>query len=320
MSTKLERLVKTAKLIADNQYPNIEYLCTVYEVSERTIYDDIRAFKEKLGLDITYDKFKNGYKFNTLNQSLPKFELTEGEFFSLAVGNLMATYYASSLLKNDLLTILDKIKDRLPEKFTFNIEDLNNLIKFKSDPIVNIDTKVFNNLYKACKNFNQIQIEYFSASKNEMSSRLVLPYCLQNHKNTWYLVAHCTSMKDTRCFALHRLKNVKVLNVTFTPPKQETLNNWLSTAFQLEHSDTVYNFKIKFKDIAARHIKERIWHESQKLSVNDDNSLILEFQASSIDEIKRWVLTWGVNAIVLEPQNLINEIVNEISRIKDQYD
>ncbi len=319
MSSKLERMVKTAKIIADNSYPSIEFLCTVYEVSERTIYDDLRAIKEKLGLELIYDKDKKGYKFLSDAQKLPMFELTEGEFFDLAIGNLLATHYSGSLLENDLSSIFHKIKDRLPDKISLSVDELNKLLKVKPDPGVDFSDKTFKTIYNACKSNQAIELNYWSVSKNEISNRIIHPYCLQNHKNTWYLIAYCTLQKDYRTFALHRIKNIKTINEFFKSPNTDELNKWLNSSFQLEHSNNNYKFKIEFTDIAARHIKERTWHKSEKQTTVDENTVILEFEAQNLDEVKRWVLTWGENARVIEPKILIDKINTEIKNILTNY-
>ncbi|MCC7084543.1 MAG: WYL domain-containing protein [Pirellulales bacterium] len=50
-----------------------------------------------------------------------------------------------------------------------------------------------------------------------------------------------------------------------------------------------------------------------------DGSLLAEFQLSSIEEIKRWVLSFGRNAVVLEPEELRRDLASEISAMRSAY-
>ena len=66
--------------------------------------------------------------------------------------------------------------------------------------------------------------------------------------------------------------------------------------------------KIRFYPEVAGYIKEKIWHDSQKLESQDDGSLLFEAVVAGTQEIKYWILGWGSHAQVLEPESLKEEI------------
>jgi predicted DNA-binding transcriptional regulator YafY len=47
--------------------------------------------------------------------------------------------------------------------------------------------------------------------------------------------------------------------------------------------------------------------------------VIIEFRLSATEEIKRWLLTFGRNAEVLEPASLIAELREELAAMSDLY-
>ena len=59
MTSKLERLITMEDEIRRGRFPNVEKFCEMFEVQARTVYDDIRELKERCGLDIEFDRFKN---------------------------------------------------------------------------------------------------------------------------------------------------------------------------------------------------------------------------------------------------------------------
>ena len=61
------------------------------------------------------------------------------------------------------------------------------------------------------------------------------------------------------------------------------------------------NIKIWFSPDVAGYIKEKIWHESQKIEQQNDGSIIFEAEVAGTEEIKFWIMSWGASALVLEP-------------------
>ena len=61
----------------------------------------------------------------------------------------------------------------------------------------------------------------------------------------------------------------------------------------------------------ARYVEESTWHPSQKLTRQRDGSVIAEFTLDGTEEIKRWIMSFGKQAQVLEPEGLRDEIVEE---------
>jgi predicted DNA-binding transcriptional regulator YafY len=50
-----------------------------------------------------------------------------------------------------------------------------------------------------------------------------------------------------------------------------------------------------------------------------DGSIIFEAEVAGTDEIKFWVMSWGVKAMVLEPDSLREEIVAESEALLEKY-
>ncbi len=64
---------------------------------------------------------------------------------------------------------------------------------------------------------------------------------------------------------------------------------------------------------------EKIWHESQKITKLPDGSLEITFRVAGLDEIKRWVLSFGPETLVLEPEKLKEMVRKDLSRNLAQY-
>ena len=89
-------------------------------------------------------------------------------------------------------------------------------------------------------------------------------------------------------------------------------------SFKVMH-DELYTVKVRISPEWARWVGEKIWHESQKAKKNGDGSLELSFRVAGLDEIKRWVLSFGPEAAVLEPEKLKDMVRKDLSRNLAQY-
>ena len=78
--------------------------------------------------------------------------------------------------------------------------------------------------------------------------------------------------------------------------------------------------RVRFRPSAAPFITEREWHETQELEREDDGSVVLAMRVADTLELRRWVLSFGSEAEVLEPESLRVEIRNEAQAILDQLD
>jgi predicted DNA-binding transcriptional regulator YafY len=308
-----------AEEINKGRYPNVDHFCREFEVKERTVHEDIRYLREDMGLKIVYDKFRGGYYNADPKQRLPEFNLTDGEIFALTLGKEMLSHYTGTSFEPVLRGAIGKICNRLPDRVKIDANDIKCMVKFNPGAVVPVHRKMFLDLNRACEKNLPVDIVYFGARKGETTQRRVDPYRLLENRATWYLVAYCHLRNDMRLFALHRIRDWSLRDERFRPREDIDIDQWLMSAFQLEHGDPEQRVRILFQPLAARYIRERTWHPSQKIEERKDGSCYLEFQTRNLDEAKRWVLTYGADAKVEEPAALMELVRNELRRAAANY-
>jgi predicted DNA-binding transcriptional regulator YafY len=89
-------------------------------------------------------------------------------------------------------------------------------------------------------------------------------------------------------------------------------------SFKVMH-DELYMVKVRISPGWARWVGEKIWHESQKVTRLPDGGLEMSFRVAGLDEIKRWILSFGPEAQVLEPAKLKEMVRKDLSRNLAQY-
>lgn len=103
------------------------------------------------------------------------------------------------------------------------------------------------------------------------------------------------------------------------PIDDEKIQEWIDSAFFLEHTEKESNVRIKFAPDASRYIRERKWHPSHELIEHSDGSCTLSFTTPSLDETKRWVMSYGAQAEVLEPEELKSILQEEFESALNIY-
>lgn len=319
MSTKLERVLAIDAEICRGGFPGVQHLCQKFEISERTLHDDLRYLKDRLAREITFDHAKGGYYNGSPDKRLPSFELSSGEIFALTLGKEMLSIYTGTSFEATLRSALEKISERLPEKVHVDPEEIKSVIRFRASAIVPLSAKLFSDMNRACDLQQQIDLTYFAASKGETTSRIINPQCVLHDRGTWYVVAYCNSRKAMRMFALHRIKDYKILDTTFEGMPVDELNKWIDAAFQIEHGERTYEVVIKFAPHSARYIRERIWHPQQSIEDFEDGSCKMSFPAASLDEVVRWLAPYGPDSVVLEPPELRRMVIDAAQETLKQY-
>ena len=123
---------------------------------------------------------------------------------------------------------------------------------------------------------------------------------------------------EMRMFVLGRVKMLKITDERFTPPKDFNLDDFMRYSFKVMH-DELYTVMVRISPDWARWVGETIWRESRKITKLLDGSPEITFRVAGLDEIKRWVLSFGPEAVVLEPEKLKEMVCKDLSRNSAQY-
>jgi len=105
---------------------------------------------------------------------------------------------------------------------------------------------------------------------------------------------------------------------TFEVPEDFNLEDFLRPSLGVYQGESV-RARIWFSPDVAGYIREKIWHETQKITPHDDGSIIFEAEVAGTDEIRFWVMSWGSHAEVLEPESLRDEIKSDAAAMTHRY-
>ncbi len=164
-------------------------------------------------------------------------------------------------------------------------------------------------------------LTYQSESSTEPVTREIHPYAWVFHRHATYLAAYATAHNEVRLYKADRMHDAHVTDLRFPRPSGFDVNQYLAGSFGVYRGNTLEptTVRVHFAPAVSRYVTESQWHASQKLKPQRDGSLIAEFTLTATEEIQRWILSFGENAVVESPDKLVEEIRRTISQLAAAY-
>ena len=315
----LERMMQIHSRLKDRRFPNCQKIARELEVSSKTIQRDIDFMRYRLGLPIEYDPIRFGFYYSEPVTSFPNVEVSEGEITALFVAQKALAQYKGTPFEQPLRTAFRKITDGLNDRVSFSWSDLDHVISFRSIGTSPADLEIFESVSRAVLRSVEIHFKYRKLHGREHELRLVQPYHLACLENQWYLFGHDLERAQLRTFALPRMRDVCLGTARFRRPADFSIGKLLRGSFGAHSGKKQYRIKLEFDPFAARLVAERTWHESQRIRSRRDGSLVLELELAGLEEIERWILSWGSHVRVLAPEELIALVREAATAIEKQY-
>ena len=168
---------------------------------------------------------------------------------------------------------------------------------------VQIDTSPAGHLeaiQRALAEQKQVELDYFSASRGEFTTRTIDPWGLIASVGRWYLVAFDHSSEDERMFRADRIKNVTMLETDASVPEDFTPEKYRG-AFVDRPEERTVTFEIS--PAAARWFEDYYPVRAAKTLADEWREVVL---ASSGD---RWpallVLRLGYDVRNIQPESVL---------------
>jgi len=287
----------------------------------RTVYRDLEALQVG-GFPIFNDKV-NGTNYWALMESAKKpvpIPFSLPELIALYFGRDVLKILKNTVFHDSLESLFKKIKATLPAESKKYLKQIETSLRAGSGPHKNYDKfrETIETLNEAVINKKVVEIVYYTMSRKKVTQRKVAPYKLWFYNGTFYLIGHCRWRDEIRIFAIDRIKMLNLTAERFEVPAEFNVDEFMKASFGVFQGQPAH-VKLHFTPYAAGYVKEKVWHDSQQISGQRDGSVVLELDVAGTKEIKHWILGWGSQVQVLEPDSLREEIRSEAAEILGVY-
>ena len=212
-----------------------------------------------------------------------------------------------------------KLVSSLTGETSISLHELSEAVSFHSAGVPNSQIKVFELLTEAVVASRLVEFDYFSLRASKPERRRVAPYHLACINNQWYLIGADQSRSQLRTFALTRIAGVRNLKISFARPADFSVAKMLAGSFSAFQADRTEQVKIRFDAFAARLVRERQWHKSQRVRPADGGGTELTMRVGVAPDLESWILSWGDHAEVIEPLELRARISTTIRSMAANY-
>lgn len=313
----LFRIYEIHAEILGGSYPNCTALAKKLSVTRKTIQRDITFMRDELNLPIIYQDALHGYSYDKDVSDFPVFQTTTEELASLFLARNALESVRGTPLSDVLREAFGKLTRGMLGKVQFSWSDLDEAFTRKIITQNPNEAKKFGILAKSI--LNQLVTTFFyrklGAEKSEI--RRVQPLHLGEVEGGWYLIAHDLERDSLRTYALPRMTRLNVSNSRFERPSGFVGSDYLKRSFgiwNVSGDDTRHLVRVELKGYAARLGQERRWHPSQEVFPLNAKCTRVEvrFEVGRLEEVLRWVLSFGSHAKVLAPPELRQMVQEEI--------
>jgi predicted DNA-binding transcriptional regulator YafY len=287
----------------------------------RTIYRDLEAL-QMAGFPLYTEKDEGRTRWSLLDEGRHQMPIP------LNLTELMALYFSRNMLKilngtviyDSLVSLFDKVKATLPSDYIDYLEKVEYSLEVgvKAHKPYRRFQQTLSLVHEAVQRQCQIDLRYFTMSRNDSTRRTVDPYKVWFYDETFYLIGYCHLRNDIRLFAVDRIENITLLESDFKIPEGFDVEEFMHSSFGVFRGEPV-KVQIRFAPESAGYIKEKIWHPTQVLTTEPDGSIIFSAVVAGIEEIKIWTLKWGAAAEVLAPEALRREMAAEAKVMAEKY-
>jgi predicted DNA-binding transcriptional regulator YafY len=321
MSLRLERMIVIDAAIRSGAYPGVRDFMARFEVGERTVRADLEFLRERFGAPLRHDRSRGGYYYTDPTWTLPNLMVSEGELIAFFLSVELARRYLGTVFERPLRAVVERLANSLPEEVQVDLGQLEQHLTFQAGATAGADPALLAALFECVRERWSVDMLYFTASTGERHRRVIDPYHLFNVRGDWQVVAFDHRRRRVRQFAVTRIEEWNVLKGRrFVREPDFSAQHYLSTGFLAERGDTVETIEIWFDAYQARYLRGREFHPTQRVEEHPDGAMTLRFQSGAIDEIRRWVMSFGRHARVLAPPTLAAAIVDELRATLEEYD
>lgn len=177
--------------------------------------------------------------------------------------------------------------------------------------------RCFGQVAKAVLDQREIAFQYRKLGADEAERRKVRPLHLGEVEGGWYLIAHDLDRDAMRTFALPRISRVTTGKTRFERPAGFDGEAYLRRSFgvwNVDGDETRHLVRVELRQYAARLAQERRWHPTQEVeNLNAKGTRVeVRFEVGRLEEVVRWVLSFGRQAKVIAPPELVRLVRDEV--------
>lgn len=292
-----------------------------FEVAERTAIRLLRALEnsgERLYFDLEGTRRIWRLTPSGREHAIP---MTVSQIISLYLARELIHVFRGTQLHQDLDEVFEKLGRQLARKDFGRAGNLERKLRCVGDVPFSYEDNAeeINDIITALVREERVDLTYRSEGKRARTFRLD-PLSLVTYRQALYLVGFNHEKNEIRTYGFDRIKRVTWRKGDrYEYPRDYDPDKLHHGAFGLRMGGEVVRVRLWFSERVARFARRRKWHPTQKVKSSEDG-IEMTFDVVPTPELRAFILGWGRDARVLEPEHLRQEISSELAAAAKGYD
>lgn len=295
-------------------------------MSRRTIFRDLDLLRDA-GVPLHYDAAEERFRIPGTFY-LPPTNFTTEEALAVIVLCHEVGHRAQVAFFEPARSAAAKLESALPAALRERLARMTRAIQIRLGPLaaagdesdVASQRASYRKLVDAITRRRAVRIRYDSFAERKHIATKLSPYRLWFSRRAWYVIGRSSLHRATRTFHLGRILSLVQLDDPYRIPQGFNLERYLRNAWHMiPERGPNRRVVIRFSKLVARNVADVAWHKTQRLSWNADGSLDFRVNVSGLGEISWWVQGYADQALVLEPAELAEIVVERAKRMLARY-
>ncbi len=304
-------MFETLAIVKSQPGVSIEDIARIMRRSPRSIYRWLREIEDDLGEQL---QCRGGGYYLEGKESTVTLDFTLRELLALSLSVKTPQLVGGSPLASEARSAWLKVRDAACDVDFELLDELLRTHKVFGDMTApEINPLVRDELQRAMGEKLTVEALYRSLSSGCAKTYHLDPYACAFRKNSWYLVAFCREQNRISLFKLIRFDTMRETGETFTIPEDFSVDEYFKYSWEVWAGKKPTLVRVKFLQPSANSVLETRRHPTQKVTRCADGSVLFEATVAGVEEIGRWLVGFGENAIIQEPLEL-REYVTSIAK------
>jgi len=321
---RVERILTLLKVLQERWCSQEELLKLHPDYSKRTFYRDLEDIRQYFGDAIQTNKDGQIHFIPDGTIYFRSLDLTYIEALSLYLlcqlgsGNSRAIPYLETGK-----TALQKLRCLGYGLFEEEINEHAGMLHMElSASTPRNNAQVFSNLLLAQHTHRSILLVYDSIYEHAKIQTFVEPYMVHFMRRAWYVTGRSSfHNRVIRTFHVERIISLQIMeDMMFFTPQNWDYESYRGNAWNMICGPEDVEVHLRFTKKVARNVSAVNWHKTQKIKKNSDGSIDFFVKVSGTMEILWWILGYGKEVEVLEPDSLRQEIREHIQAMGTIYE
>jgi len=322
-----EKLISLfAKLLFTGERHSLADLARMLDCSKQTVLRLVADIERsyKVNIEWSMEGRRRYFRLKTLSQQPPSLNLTTTELHALYMCRSFAQHLLGHRFMEEATRGLEKGRALLPQKTRFSSH---HFASYKPGTIdYTPHQESIRTLLEAMEKSRVCKISYRTVMAKKSKTFYIKPYRLFSHQDTVYLHAGL-ARKPGQLYkepafdpllAVHRIQKADLDERLFKFPEDYDFEKIFNRNFGVIKEEA-FEVKVEFTGFAAGFVAERIWSPDQRIQQLPGGKIHLSFSASSKPELVAWLLSFGDEARLLEPDWLVEKVKGQITRMGKNY-